>query len=527
MALLKPKNPIKNQPKNNLLIWLILFIALAARLYKLNTPLADWHSWRQADTASVAVQYIKNGVDLLRPTYHDLSNIPSGKENPNGYRMVELPMMPVDVALLYKLFDLGETPVHVVMRLYSILFSLGSIFLLYKLVQLFESEKTALFSALMFAILPYNIFYSRTVLPEIGLVFFTLLELYAVARYYLSQNFSLKNPYFWLGGISGALAILIKPYALIFVLPMVYLAIKHQGIKSLSDWKTYLYLAIILAPYIWWRWWISYFPEGIPAFEWLFNGNGIRFKGAFFRWIFADRLGRLILGYWGLILLVLGFLKKSSNKFFGFWLFAILSYVFIIATGNVQHDYYQIITIPIISIYLGKGMVYLLDQKTFGSKIILITTVLFMFAFSWYEVRGYYNINNPAIVEAGEYVDQHVEPDALIIAPYQGDTAFLYQTNRQGWPIGGNIEQRIEQGADYYVTTTIDDEAKELMEKYQVIKSNENFTVIKLVESSKSFESPVNPVEQDKADVPTPTITPTPTPSPSPKLPPGLQKKLK
>ena len=36
------------------LIWLILVLGLIVRLYKLNTPLADWHSWRQVDTASVA-----------------------------------------------------------------------------------------------------------------------------------------------------------------------------------------------------------------------------------------------------------------------------------------------------------------------------------------------------------------------------------------------------------------------------------------------------------------------------------------
>ena len=64
--------------KNNLVILAILLLGLGVRLYNINTPLADWHSWRQADTASVAVEYIKNGIDLLHPKYLDLSNIPSG-----------------------------------------------------------------------------------------------------------------------------------------------------------------------------------------------------------------------------------------------------------------------------------------------------------------------------------------------------------------------------------------------------------------------------------------------------------------
>ena len=34
----------------SILIAVIILTALV-RLYRINTPLADWHSWRQADTA--------------------------------------------------------------------------------------------------------------------------------------------------------------------------------------------------------------------------------------------------------------------------------------------------------------------------------------------------------------------------------------------------------------------------------------------------------------------------------------------
>jgi large subunit ribosomal protein L4e len=56
------------------------------------------------------------------------------------------------------------------------------------------------------------------------------------------------------------------------------------------------------------------FIQGVPRNNWLFNGNGIRFKGAFFHWLFADRIGRLILGYWGLPFVVLGILRKINKK---------------------------------------------------------------------------------------------------------------------------------------------------------------------------------------------------------------------
>src|SRR5689334_19814520 len=72
---------------------IILIIATVMRLYRITNPLADWHSFRQADTASVTREYVKHGIDLLHPTYHDLSNIQSGKDNPKGYRMVEFPLV--------------------------------------------------------------------------------------------------------------------------------------------------------------------------------------------------------------------------------------------------------------------------------------------------------------------------------------------------------------------------------------------------------------------------------------------------
>ena len=54
--------------------------------------LADWHSWRQADTSAVTRNYVKHGINILYPTYDDLSNVASGKDNPRGLRFVEFPL---------------------------------------------------------------------------------------------------------------------------------------------------------------------------------------------------------------------------------------------------------------------------------------------------------------------------------------------------------------------------------------------------------------------------------------------------
>lgn len=104
------------------------------------------------------------------------------------------------------------------------------------------------------------------------------------------------------------------------------------------------------------------------------------------------------------------------------------------------------------------------------------------FFLAWQQVRGYFSINHWEYVEAGEYVDKNLPADAIVIAPAFGDTQFLFQTNRRGWPIGGMIPEKIAQGAQYYVTTAMDEEAKELSFKYSVIKYDPKFIVIDLTQ---------------------------------------------
>ena len=81
---------------------------------------------------------------------------------------------------------------------------------------------------------------------------------------------------------------------------------------------------------------------------------------------------------------------------------------------------------------------------------------------------------------AGQAVDKLTPADAKVIAPYQGDTAFLFQTNRTGWPIGGRIDDKIKMGATYYITTTDDDEAKQLEAKYTVVEKTSQYVLIRL-----------------------------------------------
>lgn len=466
------------------LLSIILIGAFIIRLYKIDNPLADWHSWRQADTAAVSRNFLKYGFDLLHPRFDDISNIPSGKENPQGYRMVEFPIYNFLQAKAVSTFP--QKSLEWWGRMISIIFSLGSLIFLYLITKKYLGPKIGLFSAFFFGFLPFNIFYSRVILPEPMMIFTSLGMIYFFSKWLEDGKYSFL--YYLLSLILAGITFLLKPFGLFLFFPLVYLLWRRWQFGTFKKSHFYVYVLMSILPFVLWRVWIAQFPEGIPSFTWLLNEGGIRFKGAFFRWIFAERLGKLILGGWGLVLFALGILGRPSKKegwFFYWWLVGILAYFTIIAGGNVRHDYYQIIAIPIICIFLGKGANFLLfETKTVFSRpicyLLFVVCSLFMFAFSWYEVRGFFNINHPEIVEAGKAVDRLVPKNAKVVAPYNGDTAFLYQTNRQGWPaLVNSVDYLISKGANFYVSVNPNDkDTQELMLEYPVLEKTDRYVIV-------------------------------------------------
>lgn len=464
---------------------LIVVLTVLLRMYKVNEPVADWHSFRQVDTASVARIYVRDGIDILHPRYHDLSNIQSGKDNPMGWRMVEMPLYQASAALISR--TIPSVPVDLSLRLISIAAAAGTALILMILMMEFGLPFAAVVTGFIYAVMPYSIFYGRTILPETFAVFWAILSVYLIYKSTLAHR-----GMWWLAigaAVAGSIAVLVKPTAGFLLLPVPYIILRKHTFSVTTLFTLALYGAVSLVPLLWWRSWITQYPEGIAVFDWLLNKGGIRFKGAWFQWLFAERIGKLMLGYWGLIPLGLGLISQQTRK--EGWVTHLLGlggliYLSVFAAGNVQHDYYQIILIPPAAIYTAKGIVFLLTNKVFSrlaSISVAVVSVLFLIAFSWYTMRSFYWINRPEIIEAGEMADKLLPKDAKVIAPYNGDTTFLYQTGRTGWPLGFAIDEKIAMGATHYVTvspTDSDWETKTLAETYTVLVRNDRYAIIDL-----------------------------------------------
>ncbi len=486
--------------KTHLAIFVIL--AFLVRQYRIHSPLADWHSWRQADTSAVTRNFVRYGIDVFYPRYDDLSSVASGKPNPEGYRFVEFPLYNIFAVIVDKLFP-GYT-VEYSGRLTSIFASLGTLVFLSLLVKKYIGNRVSLLTAFFFAVLPYNIYWSRVILPEPMLTMLTMGMLFWFDKWVETD----KKRYWIFAVLFGTCGLLVKFTAIFFVIPMFYLAWRKWKWDIFKNSWIYLFAGLMLVPFFAWRLHISRFPEGIPAFMWLFNGNGIRFKGAWFWWLFAERIAKLILGGWGIGLLIIGLIRevKDIGKTKGQWLFhfwglGMLMYLIVFATGNVQHDYYQIILVPILCVFLARGA-DLLILGTIGifhpwlSRVILTVSIIFMLMFGWYQARDFFNINHPEIVEAGQEFERRVSNTKVrVIAPYGGDSAFLYQTGRRGWPlVEGTVDDMIKKGAHYFVSVTFDqltneiisialdiEQGKDTLHSYKIIDLTDKFVIIQLV----------------------------------------------
>jgi hypothetical protein len=483
---------MKKVLQNNLLLILILLGAFVVRLYRLDNPIADWHSWRQADTSAVSRDFVHHGYDLLHPTFEDLSNVPSGIDNPKGYRFVEFPIYNVAQAGLFQIFH-GLT-LEEWGRIVSIIANLFSILFIYLLVSKYANKTVGLFSGFFYAFFPYNIYYGRTILPDPSTVMATFGTLYFFDKWvevWPEKKKAITSQWYLYGIVSILFcvsAFLLKPYAGFFLLPMLYSLYNKFGFSFWRKWQLYIFAIVSITPFIAWRLWISQYPEGIPASAWLLNGNGIRFRPAFFRWMVYERVTKLISGYAGVVLLLLGvFITKKQKHWFFFAAIALSSiiYVSVIATGNVQHDYYQIYVIPSIAIFYGIGAAYLFDRvkPQIGGRLVLVVITIISFYFSWNIVKDYFNINNWAMVKAGRAVDTLTPKDAKIIAPYDGDTSFLYLTNRKGWPsFEHSTEELMKLGAGYLVIVNPKPQDYDLDKKFKLVSKTNEYILVNLHE---------------------------------------------
>jgi 4-amino-4-deoxy-L-arabinose transferase-like glycosyltransferase len=479
------------KPKDFIYLGIILLLGLILRLYNITAPLADLHSWRQADTAAVSRNFVRSDFNLLMPKYDDLSSIQSGLENPNGLRFVEFPIYNAIIAALYKIMPF--IPIEIYGRIVSIFFSLVLISVIYYLVLKEKDRFTAIIASLIYSVFPFFVFFSRTVLPETTALSFSYL---AILFLYLNLNIKDKKIevfYIVLSSIAFSAGILIKPTVIFFFIPIIYLFFKKYGFSLYKKFNFYICLFISIVPFILWRKYISNYPEAVPSSLWLISQvntsqglQNIFFRPAFFRWVFYERINNIIMGGFASFFLILGILGKQKNNFFNSILFSSIVYLFVFQGGNVQHEYYQILILPSLVIFSALGVNHIKKySKQFIFPFFSILFILMIFVFSFFislnTVKNYYNYSED-LVSISKIIKDLTQPNDKIITDTTGDTTLLYLSDRKGSPaVYKDLGLFKNKGYSYFVTFN-----KELTKQivretdFNIIFENDKFSIFKL-----------------------------------------------
>ncbi len=470
----------------------IILVALLFRFYKINTPLADLHSWRQADTAAVARNFARDGFDLLHPHFDDLSSLQSGIENPQGLRYVEFPLYNAIFSLAYKLYP--AIPIEMYGRMTSIFFSLLIIGVIYYLALKEWGRLTAFFAASVFAVFPYFVFFSRVVLPETMATALAMLSIFFLYLSLYHTNQRLSSVIYYLSSlVCFALSLLVKPPVIVYGVALVILFWEKYRFAIVKHWTLYAYFIIAAIPVYLWRRYITFFPQGVPPSDWLLPSvntseglQNIFFKPAFFRWIFFERLNKAILGGYLTFFFILGILIKTRKYILYGVLLSALFYLFIFQGGNIQHEYYQTIIFPAVALFVGRGIALVIENlKLFihpvAVVVVVVSAIFLSFFFSFYIVKDYYNVP-PELPQIARIVNTLTTSEDHVVTDRLGDTTLLYLMDRKGAPAIYKDPPELKKIGYTYLVTLNSEKAQELEKtyNYKIVFANDKFTLFRL-----------------------------------------------
>jgi 4-amino-4-deoxy-L-arabinose transferase-like glycosyltransferase len=479
-------------------IYLILLGALALRLYQIDSPILGYHSWRQADTAAVARNFHEHGYNLFYP------QIDWGGNSP-GYVETEFQIYPFAVALLYKIFGVRE----LLGRLLSALLSLVSIYTLYLLVRKIIDERTALWTAIILAIVPLNVYYSRAFMPESALLMCSVVGVYLFSRWASSLGLT----YLLLSAVFIALAGLIKIPTLYLGLPLIHLAWLRFGRRTLYQSPLWVYAILVFAPVGLWYYHAHriFLESGLTFYIWGYGtdkwGNWHLLGDLkFYNRILFRSIAERHLTWPGFILFVIGLTIRRQGpqeRLFDFWLISLAAYFAIVARGNYIHEYYQLPFVIPAAVFAGKTLAKYLSYRTFrdagirtrlvcGLILICALAVPMLSGLRYHKYMQAEHVSSPTYKLAKE-LERSTPADALVITVGNLDPTVLYLSHRRGWYMPmerfdqKTIEGRKRQGADYlaglmhhFTESATTAKLQGVLDTHRVIASTDTYFIIQL-----------------------------------------------
>jgi 4-amino-4-deoxy-L-arabinose transferase-like glycosyltransferase len=330
-------------PRNRrLLLGALLAVAALMRLYHFQAPLLDQLYVKQVHVANHARNIARAPLNPLRFSFDFLDE--------QGRPMVLTEEVPLYNGLLGASYHLcGEH--DWLGRVWSLLAILLATLAVHDLFRREYDGPTGLAAAFLFAMAPLSIFWGRAVLPDPWMLACMVLAL-AFYRRHLDDG---ERPA-WLvaAALAGLGAALFKTYGLLVLAPLADMAYRHGGWRAWFGRKFVLLVAVLTVPIALWM---------VTVFLRVPNPTA---HTAYFFWQVPGSLGqprlyvRLTHGMFfndcgpvAAVLIVLGIAaalagKERSRPLWG-WSAAGVLYLFAFAPKLMDHDYYELIVLPVLA----------------------------------------------------------------------------------------------------------------------------------------------------------------------------------
>ncbi len=440
-----------------LLLLLLLVGATLLRLPGLSSPPTDIHHVRQSDTASIARNFVREGIDLLRPRI-DWAGPDAGTVES------ELPLYTAATAALWRVS--GTTGLAWPRGLSILAWLLGAAALFVLVRRRLEGPQWAYLALFLFS--PLALAFSRTVQPDalaLCLLLWSLERADAAGdrdRGGLAVAAS--------AGLLGGLAVASKG-TLAFAVPLVLLlAVGRGGRAGLSRAATSA-VPLVLLPAAWY--WHAHAHLGVDgatfglwgagAHKW--GGPGIWFGVDTWRALMGTLVSHTITPV-GVVLVLAGVAAARGRPGLRPWALGLglgLVAMVLVAEGFVLHNYYQLLLVPFASVLAGAGALELRRRATAsgpGTVAVLLMLLLALGAFSALQglVFARDALLRDARIEVAGLALSYVVPlgHSLVVVDRHPQT-LLYATDRRGWHRTevsyGDVLQLEDIGAEYLLLT--------------------------------------------------------------------------
>jgi 4-amino-4-deoxy-L-arabinose transferase-like glycosyltransferase len=455
------------------MVFLIILCAVLLYVPLLGTPLTYRNdSWREADTASIARLFYRDGFHILYPQIYWGGNGP-------GYVETELQYYPLLISLLYAGF--GEH--YWFGRLISLLFMTGAFVLFYLLARRLLRPVAALWALGFFVVTPLVARYSVAYMPEAALLCFYLGSLYWLLGWVETQ----KPSDLWLGSICVALGTLLKPTDLLAGVIVIPLLVMRRGWGVFKLPRLWIALAICLVPPLVW------YAHAHAIFLRYGNTFGVA-AGGDTKWgdpsywltrsFYRDTIllnAKWVFSQVGLVLFPLGVIlaiKRRDNPFLVLSFFVIGFYYLAIARAAEKYYsvHYYIQAVPIAAVGMGTAVEWLLSftrrRLAAGAVAVVVAVPTLYFSAQVYADRigDAGNRDARAEIACAQMVHRLVAPEEKIIVESVSegtehgrpknfqDPRIFFHADRYGWilPRDGATPAKVEElereGARYFIT---------------------------------------------------------------------------